>query len=400
VALSWIVFSQTHDPFAITLLGLANFVPSLLIGLLAGVLADRYDRRRLMLRADVVRAVAVGALAVFLILRGFDLLTILVAVVVVAALSAVFRPASNAILPALLRGDDLADGNGLLLSGQTVGAFAGSAIGGLLIVTVGAAGGFSLNALTYAVSATMIFFLVVPKTPPAPTPSEGGPTPSYWADIREGFQYVRARPALLWTILASLVANFFLAFYLLYLVVFVPDGVHAGADVFGLCVGFSAIGYGVGSLSVGRLRLARRAGWTYILGWSAAGIILLVLGLVPSVPLLLVATPAIGVLSGLSNTAYLSCVQRIVPGPMLGRFFAIDEVGSFAVIPLGQVVGGILVVMAGVDATFVIAGLGSAVSTLALLASKPSRELSDGSGDPLPLPQVPVGATMGNLAPE
>ncbi len=390
VALSWVVFSQTHNAIDITLLGLVNFVPGLVIGLLAGVLADRYDRRLLMLRADVIRAVAIGALALLLVLRGFDLVTVLVAVAVVAALSAVFRPASNAILPTLLSGGDLADANGLLLSGQTLGGFLGSAVGGLLVVTIGAAGGFSLNAFTYAISATMIFFLVVPRSGGSAAPGGSLPKPSYLDDLREGFQFVRSRPALLWTILASLVANFFLAFYLLYLVVFVPDGVHAGAAIFGLSVGFSAIGFGAGSLLVGRFGFVRRAGWTYILGWTGAGVVLLVLGLFPSVPLLLFATPAFGLLGGIGNTTYLTCVQRIVPGPMLGRFLAIDEVASFAVIPLGQVVGGVLIVMAGVDATFVLAGVGTTLSAAVLVFSRQARELSDGSG---PTPVVPPGAT-------
>jgi predicted MFS family arabinose efflux permease len=377
VALSWIVFSQTHDAIDVTFLGLANFVPGLVIGLLAGVMADRFDRRGLMLRADLVRAAAIGALAVLLVVRGFDLLTVLVAVAVVSALSAVFRPASNAILPTLVPGSDLADANGLLFSGQTLGNFAGSAIGGVFVVTVGAVGGFSLNAFTYAISAAMIFLLVVPRsTAPAGTGTPG-PKPSYLADLSEGFRFVRSRPALLWTILASLVANFFLAFYLLYLVVFVPNGVHAGATVYGIAVALSAIGFGAGSLVVGRWGLVRRAGWTYILGWTAAGVVLLLLGLFPSVPFLLVATPAFGVLGGVGNTAYLTCVQRIVPGPMLGRFFAIDEVASFAVIPLGQVVGGILVVMSGVVTTFVVAGVGTTVSAAVLLLSREARELSD-----------------------
>lgn len=333
-----------------------------------------------MLRADLIRAAAIGALAVLLVLRGFDLLTIVVAVAVVSALSAVFRPASNAILPTLFDGSDLADANGLLLSGQTFGGFAGSAVGGLLVVTIGAVGGFSLNAFTYAISATMIFFLVVPRSNARAASPAPGPKPSYLDDLWEGFRFVRSRPALLWTILASCVANFFLAFYLLYLVVFVPDGVHAGAAIFGLSVGLSAIGFGAGSLVVGRFGFVRRAGWTYILGWTGAGVVLLLLALFPSVPLLLVATPAFGVLGGIGNTTYLTCVQRIVPGPMLGRFFAIDEVASFAVIPLGQIVGGILVVMAGIDATFVVAGVGTTVSTALLVLSRDARELSDSPG--------------------
>jgi MFS family permease len=380
VALSWIVFSTTHSAFAVTLLGLAYFAPTLGIGLAAGVLADRYDRRRLMLRADVVRAVAVGALALALLLRGFDLTAIVVVVVVVAALSAVFRPAANAILPSLLPPEELGDANGLLLSGATLGGFVGSAVGGLLVATVGAIEGFSLNALTYALSAATLFLLVIPRSPsgaPSSAPTSAGARSSFLSDLREGFAYIRSQPALLWTILASLVANFFLAVYLLYLVVYVPVGVGAGPGVYGAAVALSGLGFGAGGLLVGRWHLARRTGLVYIGGWTAAGVLIALLALAPSVPLLLGASAGIGVLGGTANTTYLTCVQRIVPGPLLGRFFAIDEVGSFAVIPLGQVVGGLLVVAAGIDAAFLVAGVGSAASAAVLLASRSARELSD-----------------------
>ncbi|MCI4357090.1 MAG: MFS transporter [Thermoplasmata archaeon] len=380
VALSWIVFSSTQSAFAITIIGLANFGPSLVVGLFAGVLADRFERRRLMLRADAVRAVAVGALAVFLIFRGFDFPVILGVVVVVAAFSALFRPASNAILPSLVGGEELGDANGLLLAGATLGAFVGSAVGGLFIITVGAVAGFSLNALTYALSAAMLFLLVIPRVAGSTRPSGAAPPaahPSYLADLREGFDFVRSQPALLWTILASLVANFFLAFYLLYLVVYVPLGLHAGASVYGAAVAMSGLGYGIGSLLVGRYRLARRAGYVYIFGWGAVGLLITVLAIAPTIGVLLAVAPAVGILSGVANTSYLTCVQRVVPGPLLGRFFAIDEVGSFAVIPLGQIVGGILVVTAGVDLAFLIAGLGTAASSFVLLTSRPARELSD-----------------------
>ena len=387
VALSWIVFSSTGNPFAITLLGLANFVPSLVVGLIAGVLADRYERRRLMLRADIVRAFAVGVLALYLLARGFDLTLTLATVVVVAALSAVFRPASNAILPDLVAGEDLGDANGLLLAGATLGAFLGSAVGGLLVVTVGAVAGFSLNALTYAVSAVTLFLLVVPRTGPGPgsaSPPEPRGRRSYVADLREGFAFVRSSAALLWTILASLVANFFLAFYFLYLVVYVPVSLGAGAAVYGTAVALSGLGYGIGSLLVGRFHLARRAGYVYIFGWGSVGILIALLAVVPSVPLLLTIAPAVGVLSGAANTSYLTCVQRVVPGPLLGRFFAIDEVGSFAVLPLGQIAGGLTVVTVGVGWAFLIAGVGTALSSFVLLASRPARELSDAHPSPAP----------------
>ncbi|MGI0130197.1 MAG: MFS transporter [Thermoplasmata archaeon] len=375
VTFAWLVFSSTHNALAVTVLGVSNFVPSLSIGLIAGALADRYERRRLMIVADVVRAGAVGLLALSLVLLGFSLLLTLVVVLVVSAMGALFRPASNALLPQILPGDDLADANGLLLTGMTGGAFFGSAVAGLLIVTVGVASDFSLNALTYVVSAAMVAFVVLPPVRRTSAPAARDRL-SLLAEVREGLAYVRGVPALLYTILASLVANFFLAFFFIYLVIFVPEVLHGDSVVFGLLVAANSIGYGIGALAVGRLGAVRHTGLVYIFGWAVVGLLIVELPLVPSSAAALASVSAIGVLSGIANTTYTACVQRTVPGELLGRFFSIDEVGSFAVIPLGQVAGGLLIVSVGISPVFLLAGAGTAASAIVLLFSREARRLA------------------------
>lgn len=375
VAFSWFVYATTHAALDVTLLGVSNFAPGLVVGLLAGALADRYERRRLMIAADVVRAVAVAGLAAFLVLRGFDLAVIVGIVAVVSAMGAMFRPASNALLPQLLPGDQLADANGLLFAGMTAGSFVGSAVGGVLIVLVGAATDFSLNALTYVVSAAMIAFVVLP---PARRPVVGRPAPrrSLLGEVREGLAYVRGQAALLWTILGSLGANFFLAIYGTYEVVYVLAFLKAGAAVFGILAAVNGVGFGVGSLLPGRLGLVRRAGLTYIVTWAAAGLLVTELAVVRSVPNAVVVFAVVGALGGLGNTTYLACVQRIVPEALLGRFFSIDEVGSFAVIPLGQVAGGVLLTLVGVPVTYVVVGLGAFACTVTMVLSRSVRRLA------------------------
>jgi MFS family permease len=375
VAFSWFVYSTTHAALAVTLLGVANFAPGLLVGLLAGALADRYERRRMMIAADVVRALAVAGLAVYLVLRGFDLVVIVATVVVVSAMGALFRPASNALLPQILLGEELADANGLLFSGMTAGGFVGSALGGLLIVLVGAATDFSLNALTYVVSAAMIAFVVLPparRAGAAAEPARG----SLLGEVREGLAYVRSQPALLWTIVGSLGANFFLAVYGTYEVVYVLTFLRAGAAVYGIAAAMNGVGFGLGSLSAGRLGAVRRAGLVYVASWAVGGLLVTELAFVRSVPNTLAVFLVVGTLGGLGNTTYLACVQRIVPGALQGRFFSIDEVGSFAVIPLGQIAGGVLLTTVGIPVTYVVAGLGSFGCTATLLLSRSVRRLA------------------------
>ncbi len=375
VAFSWFVYATTRNPLDVTLLGVSNFAPGLAVGLLAGALADRYERRRLMIAADLVRAVAVAALAGFLVLRGFDLAVVLTIVLVVSGMSALFRPASNALLPQILPGEWLADANVLLFSGMTAGSFVGSAVGGVLIVLVGAATDFSLNALTYVVSAAMIAFVVLPPARRAPTAAVATRR-SLFGDVREGLAYVRSQPALLWTIVGSLGANFFLAIYGTYEVVYVVGFLHAGAATFGVIAAANGTGFGLGSLLPGRLGLVRRAGLVYAVSWAIGGVLITELALVRSIPNTFVVFAVVGLLGGLGNTTYLACVQRIVPEALLGRFFSIDEVGSFAVIPLGQIAGGVLLTVLGIPVTYAIVGAGAFACSATLLLSRNVRRLA------------------------
>ena len=376
VAFSWFVYSTTRAALAVTLLGVTNFAPGLVVGLLAGALADRYARRKLMILADVVRAATVAALAVYLVLRGFDLVVILLIVGVVSAMGALFRPASNALLPQILPGEQLPDANGLLFSGMTAGGFVGSAVGGALIVLVGAATDFSLNALTYVVSAAMIAFVVLPpsRRPSPATPD--APRGSLFTEVREGLVYVRSQPALFWSILASLGANFFLSIYGTYEVVYVVGFLRAGAAVYGLAAAANGVGFGVGSMLAGRLGTVRRAGMTFIVSWAASALLVTELAFVRSIPNAITIFAVAGALGGLGNSTYLACVQRIVPEALLGRFFSIDEVGSFAVIPLGQIAGGVLLTVAGIPVTYTVAGLGAFACTALLLLSRDARRLA------------------------
>ncbi|HEV8049190.1 MAG TPA: MFS transporter, partial [Thermoplasmata archaeon] len=195
IVLIWLVYNATHSPIAISLLGIAQFLPTLLFGLLAGALIDRWDRRRLMLACDVARAVCFGALALFVLVYGASTVVLIGVVFAVAAFSTAFRPATNATIPRILPAPDVADGNGLLQGGSTIASFIGSPIGGVLVVTVGAVIGLALNALTFAISATTIFLMVIPMAR-RPTDGTTAARTSLWTEVGEGLRYLRSQSAL------------------------------------------------------------------------------------------------------------------------------------------------------------------------------------------------------------
>src|SRR5208282_1883310 len=158
ICLVWIVFTATGSALDVALLGTAWLVGGILFSVFGGALVDRYDRRRLMIAADVARALAMSAVVE---LHGFELVTILVAYFVVGAFSTIFNPAEQALIPALVDTPLVADANGLVRSSRSAAQFVGASLGGILIVTLGPVMGLAANAATFAVSALLLFGMTV-----------------------------------------------------------------------------------------------------------------------------------------------------------------------------------------------------------------------------------------------
>ena len=366
--LIWLVYVVTRSPLTISLLGIVQFLPTVAFGLLAGALIDRWDRRRLMIACDAARCVCFGVLALYVLVVGVNTAVLIGIVFVVATFSTIFRPAANAAIPRILGAAEMTDGNGLLQGGSTAAQFVGSPVGGLLLVTAGATVGLALNALTFAVSGVLIFMMVIPSPPRAPAlpaPSKG----SLLGEIRAGLGFLRSQRALLVITLTAMVGNFFLTIWGGFLVFYVAGHLHAGATDFAILVASGTGGFALGSVLPGRLHTDRSPGLWLLPTWGTAGIFVVGLAAVSSLGAAIALEVAASTCLSIVNTTWLTGVQRTVPDEFLGRYFATDEAGSFAMVPAAMAVGGVLVLLWGIEWTFVFAGVGAVVSGIPMFLS-------------------------------
>ena len=259
IVIVWLVYNATHSPIAITLLGVFQFLPTLLFGLLAGALIDRLDRRRLMLACDVARAACFGAVALFVLFFGVNTVVLIGVVFAVASFSTAFRPATNTTIPRLLPASEVPDGNGLLQSGSTIASFIGSPVGGMLVVTLGAVIGLAINALTFAISGAMIFMMVIPAARQASSAAPSSMSPLL-TEVREGLRYLRSQSALLTVTVTAMGANFFLSIWGCFTVIYVAVQLHQGATAFGIIVAANTAGFAIDALLPGYLHTARAPG--------------------------------------------------------------------------------------------------------------------------------------------
>ncbi|MCI4354676.1 MAG: MFS transporter [Thermoplasmata archaeon] len=391
IALSWLVFQRTGSSVAIAFLGVAFLLASVLLSLVGGTLVDRQDRRRLMVLADVVRAASLAVLVLVLLAVGFRFEIVLAVSFLLGAGTTIFQPAERALTPELVDAGELADANGLVGTSNSVLGFLGNAAGGLLVGALGIAVALGVNALTFVVSAILLMSIRVAGTSVAASAAvRRKRTTTFSADTRDGFRYIASQRGLLYLTVSAGSENFFFSIMAPFLVVYTTVVLHGNAVLFGVLGALLALGWAPGSLLVGRLGAVRYAGMIWILCGIAEGALILVFVFVPVLPVVAAALLAQGVLLGFSNTTWLTAVQQIVPTEMQGRYFGVDQLGSFATIPAGMLVGGVLIQAVGIGATYTVAGVGFAVTAALFLASGELRRLR--VGPPSPGPDLPDAA--------
>ena len=373
VSVNWLVYEVTGSTLDVAYVGLTGILPGIGLGLFAGVLADRYDRRRIMVWSDVIRMAVMAMLAAAIYLAGFSLVLILAAMTLVYSFTALFTPASQAILPRIVRPGQLESANGLLSGLTQLGFSIGSGAGGLIVVLLGAVDGFGVNAATYALSALLLFRIAADVGRPEHRPP--GTRRSIRADIGEGVAYMRAhRPVLALTI-GGLPANFLFTMFASYFVVYAATLYGSDAAAYGYIVAGLAAGAVVGSLAVAPLRARRFAGRLLGVSVLASGGTIGLMVVARSLPISVAGAVGTGVLTGIIITTYYSTMQAIVPNAVLARVLSIDTVGSFAAIPGGILAGGLLASAHGILFVYAVAALGLVLTGAGLLAVPEVRSL-------------------------
>ena len=380
VAVNWLVYHYTGSALDVAYVGLTGIVPGIALGLFAGVFADRYDRRRLMITADLVRMTVMATLAAVLYLTGFSLLLVLGVMTLVYSFSALFTPASQAILPRIVPRERLEGANGVLYATTQMGYTVGAGAGGLTVVLAGAVAGLGINAATYALSALLLFQIAVEAGRPLRRPE--GSKSSFRKEFGEGIEYMRTHRPILEVTVGFLPGNFLFTMVASFFVVYTAAVFGGNPAVFGYLSAGLAGGAVVGALAVPRMRARRFAGLLMGVSVVAQGgaIALLVVG--RTLPVSLAGALIAGLCLGLINTVYFSTMQAIVPNEILARVLSIDMVGSFVAIPAGLLAGGFLAATYGILFVYSIAAVGTFLNGLLLIALPGVRSLRYLAGEP------------------
>jgi len=370
-AQGWLVLGLTNSAGMLGLTSAAANLPTLLLSLYAGALADRVDQRRLLVLTQILAAVFTAILALLVTTGGVQFWHVLVIAFLVGCTSALASPAYQSLVSTLV--PPAALGNAIALNSAqfNFSRIVGPTFAGIGIALAGLALSFWANTLSFVVVA-----LVLATLPIRNTRAIGRLETSMWMNITDGIRYARSAPVVPTLLLLTVAPALFNLNYLVLMPVFARDVLGIGAPGLGLLTSAVGIGALTGALTIAVARPGGGSGMLVITALIASSAGLLVFSLSTWLPLSLVGLAVLGGCAVPYYTTTNTLLQLLVPMRVRGRVMSLYILGSTGLVPLGNVIVGPIADHIGAPAALA----GCAISTIVIccvvgLRSRGLREL-------------------------
>ncbi len=370
VAIAWQIYEITNSPFQLGLAGLFRALPIMLLSIPGGVVADRMDRRWLLIITQGVAALLALSLALLSFFSQVQVWHIYAVTFLSGAVGIFDSPARTALIPALVRPEQLATAYALNISWRQIATLSGPFIGGVIIASVGLSTSYFIDAVSFL---SVIFCLALMRARPAPTSDVKKESPM--DSVRSGFAFIRDNTAILGLMSMDTCVQFFGA-YRSMMPVFARDILAVGPAGLGALLGVPAFGALAGSaivLAVGNPKRKGELIITVSLIYTAG---LICFALSRSLILSLAIGFLLGLVDAVGETLRDTLVQLITPDPMRGRVKSFDQVFMSAGTYLGHAQIGAAATFLGVPGALVMGGcLGSAGVLLVAKYARGLREI-------------------------
>lgn len=340
VAIGWQIYSRTGDMLDLAWVGLAQFVPLALLSLFAGNVADRYDRKRILVLSRGLFGVGSLALAGLSYLPELGVTPVYGVLVFLGATRAFAAPASWALLPALVPPERLPRAIAMSSTTFQIATIAGPSLGGFIYALGGPVSAY-VAAAAFELCAVVLLWLIRRELPHHEAPAEKGLTL-----LLSGVRYVWREKILLGAISLDLFAVL-LGGAVGLLPVFASDVLRVGETGFGMLRSAPAVGAALMAILLALRPITRRAGWWMLVSVAIFGVATIVFGLSSDFALSLGALVVLGAADMISVVIRQSIVQLSTPDEMRGRVSSVNMIFIGASNELGDFESGATAVLFG-----------------------------------------------------
>jgi len=340
VAQGWLVLELTDSPLMLGLTGLAFAAPTIALTLLGGVIADRADRRRIMILSQGVSAAMFFLIATLVVLDLIALWHVIAVAILSGCVRAFDRPSRMALLPQMVPKEDIA--NAVAVGGTIwqLNRLVGPALAGMMIylVGIGPTYYFCFGASLIAV----LLWLGIRLSAPSTAPSAGG----VMQHMAEGLNFIRHNEIYFIFIAIIFFNSAFGMSYLILMPVFARNVLNVGSQGFGFLQSVGGAGALIGVLAVAWFSHSRGKGLQSLLGAIAFGVLLLSFAASKSYPLSLALAFALGIASQFYMTTISTILQVNLPNELRGRVMGIYGL-AWELMPVGGMIAGAIAEFAG-----------------------------------------------------
>lgn len=313
IALNWLVITTTNDPVMLGLVNLGRGLPIMLFALFGGVIADRFDRRRLLIFTQALAMVVAVGLAVVVAFFESAIWMILILATCRGLIVAFNLPARHALIYSLVPREAMASAVSLnsvtINMAKIIGPLASAAI----ISSLGITACFIANALSFTAVMAMLLMIDLPRN------TVERKEESLLASLVGGFDYMRREPMLLMLVLVALVPTFFCQPYIQFLAVFAAQVFDTGAGGLGFMTALAATGSIVGGLMAARMQRDARRGSIMLVFMGLFGVFLILFAMAPNLYLALPVLFAAGAMHIAYNSSNNTILQLAVEDEYRGR---------------------------------------------------------------------------------
>ncbi|OLT39050.1 MFS transporter [Saccharomonospora sp. CUA-673] len=356
VAFPLLAATVTRDPVLIAGLSAAQFLPWLLLAVLAGAMLDRIDRRKAIVVANAARAAAIGGMAVLVALGEASIWMVYVGAVVVGVAEVVADSAANVLVPSVVDKSGLSGASSKLQATEIIGqTFAGGPLGSLTFA-VFAAFPFLLTSASFTIAAALMIALAGSFRPERP-PADERPAAALRRDLGDGMRWLTREPTMWRLVIAAgglaLTSELAQAQLVLYALEDLSL-TEAAFGVFGLAGGVGGL---AGAAVASRLVERFRARYVLAGGMATSGLGFIAMGLTDNPVLGAVLFGLFAAAMVVANVLLATVRYRLVPEELLGRVLGVWRTVVWGMLPVGALLGGLLTTVLGTtSATFAFSG--------------------------------------------
>ena len=383
IARGWLVLDMTDSAFLVTAINAVGMLPMLLFSLYGGVIADRMNRRLVLIASDGFSLIVVMALAVLVLTDVIQLWQVFALTILHGTIFALAMPARAATVSNLVSHGDIASGVALYTTIFSSGQLVGPALAGYLINAFGMGVPFVVSCVILVPSMALLLKL---KTPERVSRAQGTPQVSILGSIREGLGYVRRHSILIGLMLMGLASTVFAMPYQTLLPVFARDILNVGASGLGWLGATAGAGAIVGSITVATFSEPRQMRVLMITGGIGLGVFIILFALSTVYLISLALLFCVGFLFQIFMTSNFTLVQVISPDHIRGRVLSIRMI-ALGLGPVGMVVLGAGAEAFGpAQATAVMAAIAVAVVIFIVIAIPSLRRVEAALEEQAPAP--------------